>query len=164
VDVVAGDTHIRYLPPRNHAVIRRGALPDVLHASPIRHQFLYPRDLASQRGIRLAGSGEVAGRATDRYQGEFDGVNLIIDVDRESGLILRRERLAPHGGPQTVEWDYDLVERLPRRVLTPQRLNPALPSGVLVEEYDERAAEAAERPPAPPPLPGPLLDTGPGSR
>ncbi|MER3448134.1 MAG: hypothetical protein C4294_20215 [Nitrospiraceae bacterium] len=137
VELVANDTYIQYLAEANHAVIRRGLNPTSPFATVIRNQLFAPRIAAERGQAQVLGTGNIAGRVTDRLQLNFDDNPVIVDLDKTTGLTLRTEIKRPGLAPQTIETSYNLIEYVRRSDVPPKVFQLDLPANITREEYTE---------------------------
>lgn len=138
VKLVANNAYVLYLPQTRHAVIRRGFPSTSPFATSIRDELLSPR-IAAERGVaQLVGTGMIGNRSTDRIQFSLDGIPVIADVDKQTGLMLRVENTASgHFPQQVIEITYPVVEYI-RHLDVPQAVFQIdLPSDIEREEYTE---------------------------
>lgn len=137
VTAVSNGVHTLYLADRGHAVIRRGFGPASPHAGRIRDELFGARRAAEQGNARVVGAGRVGDRVTDRIQVAAEGSTRTIDIDRETGLVLREEMSTPGGRLEVRETAYPLREHVSRASLPAGAFEVVLPADIGREEYTE---------------------------
>lgn len=91
VEVVIGDNHTTYLADHRYVVIRRGFDATSPQAASIRNRLLGVGDAIERGGVQRIGTGQVAGRPTERAKFSIEGTPIVVDVDQATGLMLRAE-------------------------------------------------------------------------
>lgn len=114
VEVVVGDSHTTYLADHRYVIIRRGFDATSPQAASIRNRLLGARDAVERGGAQRIGTGQVAGRPTERAQFSIDGIPTVVDVDQATGLMLRTAAALPGGSAEVTETTYNVIEYLDR--------------------------------------------------
>ncbi len=137
VEVVVGDSHTTYLADHRHMIIRRGFDATSPQAASIRNRLLGARDAVERGGAQRIGTGQVAGRPTERAQFSIDGTPIVVDVDQATGLMLRTEAPLPGGSAEVTETTYNVIEYIDRSTLPQTLFQVDLPPDIGREEYTE---------------------------
>lgn len=137
VVAVANGTYTLHLADRRHVIVRRGFGPTSPHAGRIRNELFGPRMAVEQGRARVVGAGRIGDRTTDRVQFSLEDGTRVIDVDQETGLVLREE-MVPSGSPvQIRETAYTTLEYVDRSSLSANAFEVSLPADGGREEYTE---------------------------
>ncbi len=142
VEAVVGDTHTSYLADHRYVVIRRGFDATSPQAASIRNRLLGVGDAIERGGVQRIGTGQVAGRPTERAKFSIEGTPIVVDVDQATGLMLRAEAPLPGGSTEVTETTYNVIEYLDRSTLPQTLFQVDLPPDIGREEYTEGDPQA----------------------